>query len=62
VIDSGDGRLEVAGLAASPSSAEARPNAQLDTVKLVLELNRPLDGLIKVSSAPLRNALQHLGQ
>lgn len=29
---------------------------------LVLELNRPLDGLIKVSSAPLRNALQHLGQ
>jgi len=29
---------------------------------LVLELNRPLDGLIKVSSAPLRNALHHLGQ
>jgi hypothetical protein len=29
---------------------------------LVLELNRPLDGLIKVSSAPLRNAMQHLGQ
>ena len=29
---------------------------------LVLELNQPLDGLIKVSSAPLRNALQHLGQ
>jgi hypothetical protein len=29
---------------------------------LVLELNRPLDGLVKVSSAPLRNALQHLGQ
>jgi hypothetical protein len=29
---------------------------------LVLELNRPLDGFIKVSNAPLRNALQHLGQ
>lgn len=29
---------------------------------LVLELNQPLDGLIKVSSAPLRNALLHLGQ
>src|SRR5215471_6312123 len=29
---------------------------------LVLELNRPLDGLIKVSSAPLRYAMQHLGQ
>lgn len=29
---------------------------------LVLELNRPLDGMIKISSAPLLNALQHLGQ
>jgi len=29
---------------------------------LVLEMNHPLDGLIKVSSAPLRNALTHLGQ
>ncbi len=29
---------------------------------LVLELNRPLDGVVKASSAPLRNALQHLGQ
>ncbi|HAB19376.1 MAG TPA: hypothetical protein PLX89_03110 [Verrucomicrobiota bacterium] len=29
---------------------------------LVLELNHPLDGLIKISSAPLHNALQHLGQ
>ncbi len=29
---------------------------------LVLELNQPLDGMIKVSSAPLRNALRHLGQ
>lgn len=29
---------------------------------LVLELNQPLDGLIKVSNAPLRNALQHLGR
>jgi hypothetical protein len=29
---------------------------------LVLELNRPLEGIAKVSSAPLRNALQHLGR
>lgn len=29
---------------------------------LVLELNRPLEGVVKVSSAPLRVALQHLGQ
>ena len=29
---------------------------------LVLELNQPLVGLMKVSSAPLQNAMQHLGQ
>ena len=29
---------------------------------LVLELNQPLDGLVKVSSAPFVKALQHLGQ
>lgn len=29
---------------------------------LVLELNKPLDGLIKVSSAPLRNALSHIAE
>lgn len=29
---------------------------------LVLELNRPLDGLVKVSNGPLWTALQHLGQ
>ena len=29
---------------------------------LVLELNQPLDGFIKVSSAPLQNAMKHLGQ
>ena len=29
---------------------------------LVLELNEPFDGLIKASSAPLRNALEHLGK
>ena len=28
---------------------------------LILELNRPLDGFIKVSSAPLRNVMEHLG-
>ena len=31
-------------------------------VFLILELNRPLDGFIKVSSAPLRNVLEHLGR
>ena len=29
---------------------------------LILELDTPYEGLIKVSSAPLRNALAHLGQ
>ncbi|MES2659093.1 MAG: hypothetical protein V4689_10790 [Verrucomicrobiota bacterium] len=29
---------------------------------LVLEMNRPLDGLIKVSSAPLRNAVAQMGR
>jgi len=29
---------------------------------LVLELNRPLDGMIKVSSAPMLRALQQVGQ
>jgi len=29
---------------------------------LVLELNRPLEGFIKVSNAPFVNALEHLGQ
>ncbi|HEY2385464.1 MAG TPA: hypothetical protein VGK30_00765 [Candidatus Binatia bacterium] len=29
---------------------------------LMLEMNRPLDGFIKVSSAPVRTALTHLGQ
>jgi hypothetical protein len=29
---------------------------------LVLELNEPFDGVIRVSSAPMRNALQHLGE
>jgi hypothetical protein len=29
---------------------------------LTLELGTPLDGLLKVSSSPLRNALAHLGQ
>jgi hypothetical protein len=31
-------------------------------ISLVIELNKPLDGFIKVSSAPLQNALQHMGQ
>jgi hypothetical protein len=29
---------------------------------LVLELSQPLEGVIQISSAPLRNALQHLNQ
>ena len=29
---------------------------------IVLEMNHPLSGMIKVSSAPLRKALEHLGQ
>ena len=29
-------------------------------VFLILEMNRPLEGIIKVSNAPLRNALEHL--
>ena len=28
---------------------------------LVLEMNSPLDGLMKVSSAPLRKALEFMG-
>jgi hypothetical protein len=31
-------------------------------IYLVIELDRPLEGFIKVSDAPLRNALQHLNQ
>ena len=31
-------------------------------VLLILEMNNPLDGLIKVSGAPLENALDHLGR
>jgi hypothetical protein len=29
---------------------------------LILELDQPFDGIIQISSAPMRNALQHLGQ
>ena len=29
---------------------------------LIMELDAPYEGLIKISSAPLRNALAHLGQ
>lgn len=28
---------------------------------LILELDRPFDGLIDISSEPMRNALTHLG-
>jgi len=31
-------------------------------ILLILELNTPLEGLIKISSAPLRKALEHLGR
>lgn len=29
---------------------------------IILEMNHPLDGMIKISSAPMRKALEHLGQ
>ena len=29
---------------------------------LIVELDRPLEGLIRITDAPLRNALAHLGQ
>jgi hypothetical protein len=29
---------------------------------LILEMNSPLDGMIKISSAPLHKALEHLGK
>ena len=29
---------------------------------MIEEMNRPLEGLMKISGAPLRNALTHLGQ
>jgi len=32
------------------------------SIFLILELNHPLEGLLKVSSAPVRAALSHLGQ
>jgi len=31
-------------------------------VFIILEMNHPLRGMIKVSSAPMRKALEHLGQ
>jgi hypothetical protein len=31
-------------------------------IYLILELDRPFDGLVRVSSSPLRNALEQLGQ
>ena len=31
-------------------------------VFLIVDLDQPYDGLVQVSSAPLRNALAHLGQ
>ncbi len=31
-------------------------------VFLILEMNSPLDGIMKISSAPMRKALEHLGQ
>jgi hypothetical protein len=31
------------------------------SIFLILEMDQPFDGLMKVSSAPLRYALSHLG-
>ena len=36
--------------------------AATGAILLLLEMDRPLDGLIRISSAPLRDALAHLGQ
>jgi hypothetical protein len=56
------------------SSETAPPNATVlatllicamavtSAIFLVLELDRPLDGMIRISSAPLRNALAQLGR
>jgi hypothetical protein len=33
-----------------------------EAIYLILELDRPFDGLLQISSAPLRSALEHLGQ
>jgi hypothetical protein len=32
------------------------------SIFLILEMERPFDGIMKVSSAPLRYTLAHLGQ
>lgn len=36
--------------------------ASVISVFLILEMNPPLSGMIKVSSAPMLKALEHLGQ
>ena len=36
--------------------------AATGAILLLLEMDRPLDGLIRISSVPLRDALAHLGQ
>jgi hypothetical protein len=36
--------------------------AETAAVLLILELDRPFDGLIQISSEPMRNSLRHLGQ
>ena len=36
--------------------------AATGAILLILEMDRPLDGLIRISSVPLRDALAHLGQ
>ena len=39
-----------------------RALAATGAILLLLEMDRPLDGLIRISSVPLRDALAHLGQ
>ena len=39
-----------------------RTLAATGAILLLREMDRPLDGLIRISSAPLRDALAHLGQ
>jgi hypothetical protein len=37
------------------------PDIKIGAIFLILELDMPFDGVIQISSAPMRNALNHLG-
>ena len=50
------------GLVATMSALFLCALAATGAILLILEMDRPLDGLIRISSVPLRDALAHLGQ